>query len=242
MLAKVLKSEAASASMPLSIPEIGEPHDAPEGINDYVVPPLDAIPTGSAHIESVPISYPVIQDIEPQAHDEAAAIVSEAEVHQEMIEASVPENAPTDTTGSIEAEINERVADLRARLAETITKVSSTADRLSADIESELVDLAIRIAKKIVAREVTIDREIALTLVKVSLGRLHNRSAAEVHLNPEDFVYVKAHTDKLDFRGTLNIVEDRSISVGGCLIHTETGDIDARIESQFDEISHGLLD
>jgi len=88
---------------------------------------------------------------------------------------------------------------------------------------------------------VTIDREIALTLVKVSLGKLHNRSIAEVHLNPEDYAFVQAHLEKLDFRGSLELVEDRSISVGGCLIHTETGEIDARIKSQFDEIAYGLL-
>ena len=109
-------------------------------------------------------------------------------------------------------------------------------------VGNELVELALDIAKKIVGREVTIDREIALTLVKVSLEKLHNRARAQVHLHPEDFAYVESHREKLDFHGSLEIIEDRSISVGGCLIHTETGDIDARIESQFDEIAHGLLE
>ena len=126
-------------------------------------------------------------------------------------------------------------------LANTIAEVGSLGSEMAASVEHELLELAIQIAKKIVAREVTIDREIALTLVKVSLAKLHNRSIAEVHLNPEDYSFVKNHLDKLDFRGKIDLVEDKSISVGGCLIHTETGDIDARIESQFDEISHGLL-
>ena len=99
----------------------------------------------------------------------------------------------------------------------------------------------LQVADSVGDREVTIDREIAFTLVKVSLGKLHDRAVAEVHLSPEDFTYVQAHREKLDFRGSLDLVEDRSISVGGCLIHTESGDIDARIESQFEEIAHGLM-
>lgn len=239
MLAKVFKSDIASA-MPFSIPVIGEPRYPSAGVNEFVVPELDSIQCDV--VVSRLINDPVTHDILQDARDEAARIIAEAEAHRELIEQSAAERAAAETTETVEVEIAERVADLRVRLAETITKVSSMADKLSTDVESDLVDLAIRIAKKIVAREVTIDREIALTLVKVSLAKLHNRSTAEVHLNSEDFAFVKAHIDKLDFRGSLDIVEDNSISVGGCLIHTETGDIDARIESQFDEISHGLLD
>ena len=103
------------------------------------------------------------------------------------------------------------------------------------------VELALEIAKKVVGREVSLDREIALTLVKVSLKRLNSRAAAQVHLSPDDFAFVDAHREKLDFHGSLEIIEDRSVSPGGCLVRTDTGDIDARIESQFDEISHGLI-
>lgn len=241
MLAKVLKSEAAAASTPFSIPTIGEPRYPSEGVTDLVVPEYEKTDCGFGLNQGRSIDDPVVQDILNDARDEAARIIAEAEEHRASVEQSLAEKAANETTETVEVEIAERVADLRARLAETITKVSVMGDRLSTNVESELVDLAIQIAKKIVAREVTIDREIALTLVKVSLGKLHNRSAAEIHLNPEDFTFVKSHTDKLDFRGSLELVEDKSISVGGCLIHTETGDIDARIESQFDEISYGLL-
>jgi flagellar assembly protein FliH len=141
----------------------------------------------------------------------------------------------------IDSEVSAQMNQMREQLTQTIEQVAGLQAEITAGAEIQLVELALEIAKKIVGREVSIDREIALTLVKVSLKRLNVRASAQVHLNPDDFAFVQAHREKLDFHGSIEIMEDRSVSVGGCLIRTETGDIDARIESQFDEVAHGLL-
>ncbi len=243
MLAKVLKATAAAGTQPFSIPLIGGngTQTNSSGVQQFVVPELEPV-----EFISTPAQYDLGGDLSAdelliKAQEEAARIIAQAEEHAAIIEQLASDKAIQKAREDIEAENAGRFAELRMELAKTIAEVGSLGSKMAASAEHELVELAIQIAKKVVAREVTIDREIALTLVKVSLAKLHNRSVAEIHLNPEDYSFVKNHLDKLDFRGKIDLVEDRSISVGGCLIHTETGDIDARIESQFDEISHGLL-
>jgi len=179
-------------------------------------------------------------EILQRAREEAAKIIASATENKGM-ELISAEKTEEELRAQLDSTVADRVADIRDRLTETIDQISGLTDEIRSRAENDLVVLAMQIAKKIVGREVTIDREIALTLVKVSLSKLHNRSVAKVHLNPEDLAFVDAHRDACDFRGALELVEDRSISVGGCLVHTETGDIDARIESQFDEIARGLL-
>jgi flagellar assembly protein FliH len=241
MLAKVLKSGQQIDFMPFPVPEIGGSGTQSKGVTDFIVPAFAEIDLGPVKFEQPPAAVFSDEEFLQDAREEAMRIIAKAEENKEFIEQAAREKALLDARASIEAEVTERVAELRQELVSTIANIAALADNITTHAENDLVELALKIAKKVVCREVTIDRDIALTLVKVSLGKLHNRSVAEVHLNPEDFAFVDAHREKLDFRGALELVEDRSISVGGCLIHTETGDIDARIESQFDEIAHGLL-
>ncbi|HRH41971.1 MAG TPA: FliH/SctL family protein [Pyrinomonadaceae bacterium] len=244
MLARVLKNQETARFTPFTIPEIGEPNSQNQNINAFVIPDLTAFQETNEQQETEPESLippPDIEEILQQAQTEAARIIAQAEENSQIIAQVAHDKAVHEVQQKFEAEVAEKVTEIRNQLVETISEISNLANVITNRVEPQLIELALQIAKKIVGREVTIDREIALTLVKVSLGKLHTRSIAEVHLNPADFAFVQTHQEKLNFRGSLELVEDKSISVGGCLVHTETGDIDARIESQFDEIAHGLF-
>jgi flagellar assembly protein FliH len=183
----------------------------------------------------------LVDDVLQAAREEAAQIVAQAESQSAAIEQAARDRAKVDVRAELKEEADAQVAELREELAATIAEISGLKEEISAQAETQLVELALEIAKKVVGREVMFDREIAFTLVKVSLSRLQTHSAARIHLHPEDFAFVNAQRERLNFHGALEIIEDRSISLGGCLIRTDTGDIDARIESQFEEIAHNLL-
>lgn len=244
MLARVLKSPEINNFAAFAFPEIGVGKASPKNHEALIIPNLEEIQfvekATELAVEQL-VHTPNVEEIIRQARDEAAQIIGEAEANSVMIAEAAREKAAGEVAAKFEAQVAARVTDIRGQLAATIEEISALANEITSQVEPQLVELALQIAKKVVGREVTLDREIALTLVKVSLAKLHNRSIAEVRLNPEDFNFVLAHREKIDFRGSLELVEDKSISVGGCLIHTETGDIDARIEAQFDEIAHGLF-
>jgi flagellar assembly protein FliH len=184
---------------------------------------------------------PLAEEILNEARAEASQILVDAEAKVEQIQQEAREQGLAEANEVINQQVNAQVADLRQNLTVTIEEISKLYAEITSQSEHALVKLALEIAKKIVHREVTVDREIALALTRVTLQKLHQRAIATVHLNPDDLAYVEMHRDKLHFHGTLNLIEDPSISLGSCLIRTETGDVDARIEQQFDEITHGLL-
>jgi flagellar assembly protein FliH len=241
MLAKVVKNHLVTKHTPFLFPEIGGANSSPKGVNDFILPTVAEFHSVENAVKSEAFDSSNIEDILQNARAEAAKIIAQAEEYSANVEQAAREKAVQEVQVQFDAEVAAKVSEIREQLAGTIEQISALSGEITNRLEADLVKLALHIAKKVVGREVTIDREIAFTLVKVSLGKLHNRSIAEVHLNPEDFNFVQTHREKLDFRGSLELVEDHSISVGGCLIHTETGDIDARIESQFDEIAHGLF-
>jgi flagellar assembly protein FliH len=242
MSAKVIKCRQPVELAPLPIPEIGDADSTARGSGVFVVPPFDPTIALVEHPHKEPLPLAATpEEIVENARQRSARIIAEAEESRSIIEQAAFEKAQLEALSLIEGKVESRVAEVRDETAKTIEKLARLSDDIMSHVESDLVELAIRIAKKIVRREVTIDREIALTLVRVSLSKLNQRTAAEVHLNPEDLSHINSRLDALDFRGALNLVGDPSISLGGCLIHTETGDVDARIESQFDEIAFGLL-
>ncbi|MCD9184980.1 MAG: hypothetical protein LUM44_00995 [Pyrinomonadaceae bacterium] len=268
MLAKVVKKEAADKIPSLQIFDLGAQHDNRKEWQNFVFPDASSLSkkkettifgqelNASENVREVEenIQKPLvteeerqkmIEEILQQAHSQAEEIVKKAEEYQNDIQQAALEKGLNEARQTFEQEVAERVnaevSPVRETLARTIAQISALEAQITSRIERELLEFALEIAKKVVGREVTIDREVALTLVKISLAKLHSRTFAQIYLNPQDIAFVEAHRDRLNFQGSLELIEDNSVSPGGCLVRTETGDIDARIESQFDEIAHGLL-
>lgn len=235
------------------LPSVTESAPIVHGVSDFNFPPLSAlsplsrtgVKTQSGETEVEENLSPAVKEILEQAEMQAAKIIAEAEARVLEIEQTAREKglaeARADFAVEVETAVNEQVSEIREQLVLTVHEISNLYPTVTAQAEKDLVALALEIARKIVKREVTIDREIAVTLARVTLGKLHRHAIATVHLNPEDFAFVEKQREKLDFHGALELVEDRSIDLGGCLIRTDAGDFDARIESQFEEISRGLL-
>lgn len=174
------------------------------------------------------------------ANAEAENIIEIAKAHVEEIERKAFIHGEAEGRASVSMEIDKQVSDLREQLSRTLTELQYLQSETESKAEREMVELAIEMAKKIVQREVTVDREVALTLARVALTRLHSRSTTIIRLHPDDYAHAVAHRERLESDGAIEIVEDRSVGLGGCLIQTEMGDIDARIAHQFREIEKGF--
>lgn len=240
MLAKVVKKDAPDLeitpffnSPAVKTGETSAPHFNFTETEDFSDGEILAPAAANHHL--------LVEDVLETARREAAQIVANAEVQSAAIEQAALVRMRTEVRAELEDEAAAQVADLRRQLTATLAEISGLREEITNQVESEVVELALEIAKKVVGREVTFDREIAFTLVKVSLSRLQTHAAARIHLHPEDFAFVQMHRERLNYHGALEIIEDRSIDLGGCLVKTENGDIDARIESQFEEIAHNLL-
>ncbi len=142
-------------------------------------------------------------------------------------------------------EIAEQKAEVvMGRYAESILELSKFKSSLYAQVEREVVKLAVAVAKKIIHREIQADPDIIQTLVRVALSHVAEKSAVTVHLNPVDYNYLlerRAELSQSEGRD-ISLLADKSVERGGCLIQTECGDIDARIEEKFREVGHAFFE
>lgn len=241
MSAKLFKNQNQGLAFArFVLPELGGDGAPAHGVSNFSFPSFGIeLPQTEESGFHQPASQPEANL--SHAESRAAQIIREAEENASLIEQAAHDRGLSQAEAKITAQVSAQVADLREQLAATISEVSNLYAAIAAQAERELVELALEIAKKVVHREITIDREVALTLARVTLERLDSRTAASVHLHPEDCAYVSANLEKLGFHGAIELIEDRSIAAGGCLVRTENGDVDARIDQLFDEVSRGML-
>lgn len=143
-------------------------------------------------------------------------------------------------------ELAERKAEvLMRRYTDAILEIGRLKPKLYQQAEREVVKLALEVAKKIVHREVLVDREIVQSLIKVALSHVAVKSAVTVHLHPADYGYVLEQREAAgraeEGDREVVLVADKTIDRGGCLVETECGDIDARIEEEFREVERAFF-
>jgi len=111
-------------------------------------------------------------------------------------------------------------------------------------VEPELVRLAVSIAEKVIGRELELRPETVVDLVRSAMKRLRDRERLRVSVNPTDLERMKEARDDLisavDGVRKLEVVEDRRVDPGGCVIESPNGTLDARIRTQMDEIGRAL--
>jgi flagellar assembly protein FliH len=175
------------------------------------------------------------------AQSEAAALLAQTQTQVAQIEREACEKGLAEARAKIAEEINAAVADLREKLSHTLSELEPLYALIATRAERDLVKLALEIARKVVHREVATDPDIVLTLARVALERLHPRAVAKVRLHPEDLEYVITRRHEFSNTSALEFVADASVGRGGCLIQSEHGDIDARLEEQFASIERGFF-
>ncbi len=130
----------------------------------------------------------------------------------------------------------EKLSRLETMLASVQRERAEFFDR----IEPELVRLSVTIAEKVISQELAVRPDVVVDIVRGAMKRLRDREQVRISVNPGDLEQVRGARDDLisavDGVRKLEIVEDRRVSPGGCVIESPNGTLDARIETQLNEI------
>lgn len=229
--ARLLKGPNASFPEPLTIPNV-------ESAVSFELPLYspEEKDTGEETLEVE------ASQILAEAEHQAQQIIANARNAALQIENQAREAGLSEARSIIEKQLQLEVADLRSQLVRSLDELEQLYAVIATRVEKDLVRLAIEIARKIVNRTVTTDPDVTITLARVALERLHPRAVATVRINPEDFDWVSEHKQQLGNYCTIELVADPSIARGGCLVQSEHGDVDARIDQQFAAVERGFFE
>jgi type III secretion protein L len=117
-----------------------------------------------------------------------------------------------------------------------ITEVNAARDRYLAESEPELVRLAVRIAHKIIGEELRTHPEAIVNIARECLQGLRRERSLTLRVPPADVDLIRDRIRLLSQSAgrerSIEVVADPDISPGGCIVESEYGVIDARLETQ----------
>lgn len=145
------------------------------------------------------------------------------------------------------AEIEERArvdgeAQGLQRYIRAIDELTARLDLYFAGAEPELVKLAVGIARKVLGEELRLNPDAVLAIARQSLAGARRSREITLRVNPSDapgFEQAEAAL-RLPASVALEVRPDPAIESGGCVIETDLGVIDARLETQLRVIERAL--
>ncbi len=130
----------------------------------------------------------------------------------------------------------ERLEPLVTNLNNLTTELGAMHAKLQTQIENEVVALALQIGRKVIGQELQTNRSAVAAIVRHALQQVEDPGKICIRMNPADIQHLQRAKIDIDGPGTnaggIHFQEDRGIEIGGCLVQTEYGEIDARIEQQ----------
>jgi flagellar assembly protein FliH len=143
------------------------------------------------------------------------------------------------------AETQERIAKLDRQVKQldaVLQLIGRPLQDLDAEVEKMLLDLALTVGKQLARRELRVDPTQVIAIMRESLELLPAAAREiRVQLHPEDAAIVRERLTAPTDGRAWTLVEDPTLSRGGCRILTENSQIDARFESRINTVIANAL-
>jgi len=150
------------------------------------------------------------------------------------------ENAYRDAT----QRFDEQHAAIVRNFERLADQLESQREALFVAAKRDLLDFAIGVATKLTYRIGSLDSQAAVANLDRSLQLVQSKRDLTVRAHPDDLAAIEEFASsalpRLRGEGGLMAIADASIDRGGCVVQHETGEVDATLSTQIDELV-GLL-
>ena len=113
-----------------------------------------------------------------------------------------------------------------------------------ASIERDVLQLSVKIAEKIIGKELQLNPEARAEIVFNALRQVRQQERLTVRVSQEDLLLVEQMRQRIDSYGRtrdIDFVADRAVRAGGCIVESQSGTTDARVEIQLKTLENALL-
>jgi flagellar assembly protein FliH len=163
----------------------------------------------------------------------------------EAIKAEAYQQGYQEGVSQAEQEMKLKISAMMDEARAVLTEAYKARDVIIQEAEPFLVELSCDIAEKIVDRQLTVEPQFAMDLIRKNLARKREQGLISLCVSPAQFAFVNAAREELslavDSQAELQILPDSTVKDQGCVIRSSFGSIDARIDTQLSEIKKELV-
>jgi type III secretion protein L len=175
-----------------------------------------------------------------EASLDARRIVSRAQREAE----TVLEEAVLRRDESLEAARREGYQHGLSQWDKALRSLEGAREALHARHEAELVGLAVKIAEKIIGEELRTRPETIVSIVGECLRGIRYGHSLTIRVNPSESAEVQRGLSRLQETigpgRHIQVLADSTVSPGGCIVESDLGVIDARLETQLKRLDEIL--
>jgi type III secretion protein L len=175
-----------------------------------------------------------------EANDEARQIIEKAQTYADELRLDVEteadllrENAYQEGKGKALLEMTKILIDSR-----------EIRDKTLSETEQDILRLSVKLAEKIIGREIKTDKTAVVDIVANALRNAKRQDKLTIRVSQKDYSTVQEKFVELSQSSRtsyVDIVPDPRVTLGGCIIESEVGTIDARLETQLRVLEKALL-
>lgn len=165
--------------------------------------------------------------------------VPEEEVEQRVRVARDAAVAEANHRVQLECECTRKSAE--EKVAKVVREFSDERAEYFRKVESEVVQLALSIARKILQRETQLDPTLLTALVRIALDSMQCGSVVQIRVAAEDVDLWRGCEDAKAGSVRWEIVADKALSPGDCMVETELGTANFGFDAQLREVEESLM-
>ena len=129
-------------------------------------------------------------------------------------------------------------------LLENLLAIKDERAQVLSTVEEELLKLAVKLAEKIIGKEIKQDENTRAEIVLNALRQARQQEMLTVRVNANDLPVLEQMREKIERGGRVQYIDflaDQAVVQGGCIIESQSGTIDARLETQLRILENALL-
>lgn len=175
-----------------------------------------------------------------EANAEAQRILDSANQEREEIHLNSAEQGNAEgyayglAQGKNQAEaIIQQAAELKMQLDERNKQIYKEA-------EIEIMEMVLDIARKVIGEELTQNSDVLISLIKKALDKCAYKEKLSIRVSEQDYDFVNQNKDRIviltEGINDLEIICDKALKAGSCVVETQAGEINSGITVQLNEI------
>mgnify|MGYP000902493050 CR=1 FL=1 len=146
-------------------------------------------------------------------------------------------------TAQQEIESDRQAAFQQSR--ELLEEAHHTKIKMFEECEADIIRMIMAIAKKVIATELSLNPNIIAGVIREAINFLDQPENLTVYVNPTDLEKV-LEIMNLEISGyngdSPRMRPDESVSNGGCILESEAGTVDARMETRIEGVQTALME
>lgn len=186
------------------------------------------------------------QEIIKNAHDEADRIIAEAKQEQDALKKSGYSEGLNKGREDGYSEGQLEVQRLVERTHKILEGVMARREEILSETEQQIVELVILMTRKVVKVISENQKSVILANTLQALKKVKGRGAVTIRVNMADVKLTTEHIQdfikQVESVQGITVIEDSTVDKGGCIVETDFGAIDARIQNQLTELESAILE